>query len=95
MLIIAQNIPPINNKTLKVSSESTKEIDEKDVSNQLTEAEKSLYFTDVNQSFHTSGGMGFKAIMNDNFVVSLDFARPFDRRDGDDLKIYVNMNFNF
>lgn len=45
---------------------------------------------------HFSGGLGLKAMMNDNFVLSVDWAVPFDKRDNHSLaNIYVKIGYMF
>ena len=45
---------------------------------------------------HFSGGIGLKAMMNDNFVLSVDWAVPFDKRDNHSLaNIYVKIGYMF
>lgn len=45
---------------------------------------------------HLSGGLGLKLMMNDNFVLSVDWAVPFDKRDNDGMaNIYVKMGYMF
>ncbi|MCQ2284839.1 MAG: outer membrane protein assembly factor [Bacteroidales bacterium] len=45
---------------------------------------------------HLSGGIGLKLMMNDNFVLSVDWAAPFDKRDNDGMaNIYVKMGYMF
>lgn len=49
-------------------------------------AEKNFDFAEENdiapwQKPHFTGGCGLKVVMNDNFALSLDWARPFDKQD--------------
>ena len=45
---------------------------------------------------HFSGGLGLKVMMNDNFVLSVDWAVPFDKRDNTGMaNIYVKMGYMF
>jgi len=45
---------------------------------------------------HFSGGLGLKVMMNDNFVLSVDWAVPFDKRDNDGMaNFYVKMGYMF
>ena len=45
---------------------------------------------------HLSAGIGLKLMMNDNFVLSVDWAAPFDKRDNGSLaNIYVKMGYMF
>ena len=31
---------------------------------------------------HASAGMGVKLVMNHNFIISVEYGKPFDKRDG-------------
>lgn len=46
---------------------------------------------------HLSAGLGLKIAMNDNFVLSVDWAVPFDKRDNSNqfTNFYVKMNYMF
>ena len=45
---------------------------------------------------HISAGIGLKLMMNDNFVLSVDWAAPLDKRDNDGMaNIYVKMGYMF
>ena len=45
---------------------------------------------------HFSGGLGLKIMMNDNFVLSVDWAAPFDKRDNDGYaNFYINVGYMF
>lgn len=43
---------------------------------------------------HSSAGAGLKLAMNRNFIVSLEYARPFSADDGNDT-IYIALNYIF
>ena len=47
------------------------------------------------ESVHMSAGTGLKLIMNRNLVVSVDFGRALDNRDGEKLKTFVGFNYLF
>ena len=45
---------------------------------------------------HMSAGIGLKAAMNENFVVSVDWAAAFDQQDSRDLtNFYIKMGYLF
>lgn len=45
---------------------------------------------------HLSAGLGLKIAMNENFVLSVDWAAPFDKRDnGSMANFYIKMNYMF
>jgi len=45
-------------------------------------------------SFHISAGLGIKAVMNRNFIISAEWGKPFDKRDGDS-GLNIGLNFIF
>ena len=46
------------------------------------------------ESWHTSYGLGLKAVMNENFIVSCDYGRVTDDRDGN-AGMYIKLNYLF
>ncbi len=45
---------------------------------------------------HLTGGCGLKVAMNDNFVLSIDWATAFDRQDNDKFSnLYIKMGYMF
>lgn len=61
------------------------------ISNGDTEAD---YFNFGSEKMHYSFGVGLKLVMNNNFVVSADYGRAFNKSDG--LPgVYVGMDYNF
>ncbi len=54
----------------------------------------SFLYSGEREGFHKSAGIGVKAIMNRNFVLSAEWGKPFDRRDGDGA-LNVGLNFIF
>ncbi|MGF1636612.1 MAG: hypothetical protein ACFCUU_06020 [Cyclobacteriaceae bacterium] len=58
----------------------------------VLESEKDNFFSDANEVFHHSAGLGLKFAMNENFIVSCDYGRAFDRRDGSS-GLYIGLNF--
>lgn len=46
------------------------------------------------ESLHTSAGIGAKAVMNQNFVLSIEWGQALDKRDGTNgLNLYMNFLF--
>lgn len=43
---------------------------------------------------HLSAGLGVKAVMNSNFIVSVEWGMPFDRRDGSG-SLNIGLNYIF
>lgn len=52
------------------------------------------YFSDAHDSPHIAPGGGFRIVMNQNFIISADYGRAIDRRDGRD-GIYVGLGYLF
>lgn len=46
------------------------------------------------ETLHISAGLGFKAIMNRNFVISAEWGKPLDKRDGTN-GLNIGLNFIF
>ncbi|MCK9627538.1 MAG: outer membrane protein assembly factor [Bacteroidales bacterium] len=44
------------------------------------------------ENFHFSAGIGVKAVMNRNFIISAEWGKPFDKRDG---KNGINIGLNY
>jgi len=55
---------------------------------------ESDYFSSENESLHTSFGAGLRLVMNQNFVVAVDYGRALKRSDGTS-GTYVGLNFLF
>ena len=60
-----------------------------------TEEEYNLFYSGKDESLHTSAGCGLKLIMNKNFVVSAEFAKAFNKLDGEGLGAYIGFNYAF
>ncbi len=56
--------------------------------------EYNLYFNDANDQAHWSYGLGLKAAMNENFVVSADYGFAIDEQDGTS-GLYITLNYLF
>lgn len=52
------------------------------------------YIIDRKDGFHGSAGAGLRFIMNENFIVAFEYARCFNRQDGDSA-FYINIGFLF
>lgn len=52
------------------------------------------YYDADAEKLHVSYGLGFKAAMNQNFILSLDYGVSADARDGDS-GIYIGLNYLF
>ncbi len=46
------------------------------------------------ETLHMSAGIGLKLVVNDNFVLSAEWGKPLDRRDGNQ-GVYLNLNYIF
>lgn len=78
--------------------EIIKNIEQNDPEFNLADLDQYLIF-DNPQIYrpHLSAGLGLKIAMNDNFVLSVDWAVPFDKRDNANQfsNFYVKMNYMF
>lgn len=64
----------------------------------LSQLDDYIVFGDKAQIYrpHLAAGLGLKVMMNDNFVLSVDWAAPFDKRDNGSLaNFYVKMGYMF
>ena len=61
----------------------------------LSADEKNLIYSGDKEGIHTSAGCGLKLIMNKNFIISAEAAKALDKRDGDNLKVYIGFNYLF
>ncbi|MCG6189291.1 Omp85 family outer membrane protein [Maribellus maritimus] len=52
------------------------------------------YFDSDSESMHISYGAGLRVVMNQNFIVALDYGMAADDRDGDS-GIYIGLNYLF
>lgn len=51
-------------------------------------------YSSSGESLHSSAGIGAKAVMNQNFVLSIEWGKAFDQRDGtSSLNLYMNFLF--
>lgn len=48
----------------------------------VPEAEQSFYFNKSHDSMHWSAGLGIRAALNENFIISIDYGWAFDPQDG-------------
>lgn len=51
-----------------------------------------IYSGDSYGGLHASAGMGLKLVMNHNFIISCEYGKPFDKRDG---KGGINIGTNY
>ncbi len=56
--------------------------------------QRNIFFDDSDKQFHSSYGAGAKMVMNENFVLSAEFAKAIDTRDGT-IGIYIGLNYLF
>jgi outer membrane protein assembly factor BamA len=57
-------------------------------------AMKSEFFRGADKTVHTTAGGGIKLAMNENFVLSAEYARTFDTQDGKS-GLYLGLNYMF
>lgn len=69
-----------------------------DISTQLASIspiEKTKYFNNYESGkFHSAAGVGLKIGWNENFVISADFGKAFDKQDGS-TGFYIGLNYLF
>jgi hypothetical protein len=52
------------------------------------------YFINDEEALHTSIGAGLKVVLNQNFIVAIDYGKALDERDGGS-GLYIGLNFLF
>ncbi len=67
---------------------------EEDRIEKLPEDVKKVYFPEEKDSFHNSAGVGLRIVMNQNFIVAVDWGKALDKRDGTS-GLYIGLNFLF
>lgn len=60
----------------------------------VPQADYEIFFRPSDRSLHKSAGGGLKLAMNENFVLSAEFAAPFDRQDGVS-GLYLGLGYQF
>lgn len=55
---------------------------------------KEDFFLEGEEKLHTSYGAGLRVVLNENFIVAVDYGRPFDKRDGGG-GLYIGLNYLF
>ena len=55
---------------------------------------ESEYFRGADKTVHMTAGGGIKLAMNENFVLSAEFAKTFDPQDGKS-GLYLGLNYMF
>jgi len=61
----------------------------------VSASDKASYFNDYSSGkFHSSAGIGLKIGWNENFVISADFGKAFDKQDGN-TGSYIGLNYLF
>ena len=61
----------------------------------LSVADRTTYFNDyASGQFHSAAGIGLKIGWNENFVISADFGKAFDKQDGN-TGFYLGLNYLF
>ncbi|MHB9140362.1 MAG: Omp85 family outer membrane protein [Paludibacter sp.] len=57
--------------------------------------DKAMYFNDyASGKFHSAAGIGLKIGWNENFIISADFGKAFDKQDGN-TGMYIGLNYLF
>lgn len=60
----------------------------------VPENERENFFNPGIEKFHSSVGAGLRVVMNENFIVALDYGKPLDTRDGKS-GLYIGLNYLF
>jgi outer membrane protein assembly factor BamA len=61
----------------------------------VSTSDKAKYFNDYAPGkFHSAAGIGLKVGWNENFVISADFGKAFDKQDGN-TGFYIGLNYLF
>ena len=61
----------------------------------ITDTPYNLYVNpDKSDSFHTAAGGGFRVVINQNFIIAVDYAKPLNKQDGNG-GLYVNTGYLF
>ena len=62
---------------------------------QVSEEDKELYFNEYEKGkFHSTAGAGLKIGWNENFVISVEVGKAFNKQDGN-IGFYVGLNYLF
>ena len=61
--------------------------------NAETDGEVNPFYSGDEDKLHATLGCGLKVVMNHNFVISVEMAKAFDKRDGE--KLWNNIGFNY
>ena len=60
----------------------------------ISDADKALYFNDKylnNDGLHSAAGLGLRAVLNENFILAIDYGLPFKKQDGDKGGLYISI----
>jgi len=52
-------------------------------------------YKDNFKGFHAAAGGGFRIIINQNFIIAVDYAMPFNKQDGTKGSLYINTGYLF
>jgi outer membrane protein assembly factor BamA len=52
-------------------------------------------YEDNFKGFHAAAGGGFRIIINQNFIIAVDYAMPFNKQDGTKGSLYINTGYLF
>jgi hypothetical protein len=56
--------------------------------------ERDDFFLTDEETIHATLGAGLRIVLNENFIVAIDYGRPFDKRDGGG-GLYIGLNYLF
>lgn len=60
----------------------------------VPQEEREHFFNPGKERFHSSLGAGLRVVMNENFIIAMDYGKPLDSRDGDS-GLYIGLNYLF
>lgn len=55
---------------------------------------KDQFFSTGDEAIHTTAGLGLRLVLNENFIVAVDWGKAFDKRDGNS-GLYIGLNYLF
>jgi hypothetical protein len=52
------------------------------------------FFRNNSEQIHISAGAGLRVVMNENFIIAVDFGKAFKEQDGN-TGLYIGLNYLF
>ncbi len=57
-------------------------------------SERATYFASGEEKLHATAGAGLRVVLNENFIVAVDYGKALDKRDGKS-GLYIGLNYLF